>query len=181
MAKNLFKLSILFILIGSTGIVQAQKLKGIGLNGGYIIPVNNIQNGFSVETRLDFGEVLKYVFLFPSLSYWQIQEQSDVWNLKRKHINFGVNFLGYINPKARGFYGGAGIHYHVISAEEPEYKFSTTNPDIKSKKYTKLGLSLVIGYLVPFKKVSIYLEPGYTYLHGGFNTLQVRLGLYYKP
>jgi hypothetical protein len=180
MVKNILKVTTLIILLSSSGIIYGQRLKGVGLNGGYIIPIKNIQNGFSVEARFDFGEVLKYVFFFPTVSYWRIQDKSDLQNLTRNHVNFGVNFLGYINSKPRGFYGGGGIHFHILSADELDYSYRVENPDIKSKTDTKLGFSLIMGYLLPFKRISLYLEPGYTFIHGADDTFQARLGLYYK-
>jgi hypothetical protein len=179
MAKNLIISGLLLLVFAANGIVQGQKLKGIGISGGYVIPIQNVENGFSADLRLDFGEVLKYVFLFPSLGYWQSQEKNDNQNLTRKYINFGANFIGYINSKPRGFYGGVGIHYHAISAEEEVYKFNSPIPEIETSTDTKLGLSVLTGYLVPFKKFSVFVEPAYTFIHGDYDILQARLGIYY--
>ena len=168
---------IIFLFLISS--LHGQGLKSIGLNGGYIVPIEDVKNGFSIEARADFGEVLKYLFLFPSVGYKNVVENKNEQDFTRTHINFGAYFVGYINSKPRGFYGGLGIHYHIIQTEKEKQDYLEEEPSIIDETNTKLGLSINFGYLLKFKKVSIYLEPGYNYIHGGFSTLEARLGINY--
>jgi hypothetical protein len=167
---------IILFLISS---LHSQKLKSIGINGGYIIPLEDLQSGFSIEARANFGEVLKYLFLFPSIGYKNVVENRNEHDFSRTHINFGAYFVGYINSKPRGFYGGLGIHYHVVQAEKNMQDYLEEEPSIMNETSTKLGLSINFGYLLKLKKVSIYLEPGYSYIHGGFSMAEARLGISY--
>jgi hypothetical protein len=179
MIKRQTRLIILFIILFLVSSLYGQKLKSIGLNSGYIAPLEDVKNGFSLEARADFGEVLKYIFLFPSVGYKNVVETLNEQDFTRTHINFGAYFVGYINSKPQGFYGGLGIHYHVIQTEKLKQDYLNDEPSIIDETNTKLGLSVNLGYLLKFKKVSIYLEPGYNYIQGGFSILEVRLGISY--
>ena len=68
--RNIVLIAILFL----TTSIYGQRLKSIGLNGGYIVPIQDVNSGFSIEARTDFGEVLKYVFFLPTIGYRQINE-----------------------------------------------------------------------------------------------------------
>ncbi len=179
MFKIKIRYLIMFIMAFSAVSLFGQKLKSIGINGGYVVPIEDVKNGYSVEARADFGEVLKYVFLFPSIGYWKITDTVNDQDLMRSHLNFGAYFVGYINSKPRGLYGGVGIHYHVIKADKEQQMYVSNSSSVTTETNTKLGLSINLGYLLVFKKISLYLEPGYTYIQGGFSTLQGRLGLNY--
>ena len=178
MNKLYIRVLSLAIILFTFGSLCGQKLTAVGINGGYVVPVGNVSTGYTIELRADFGEVLKYVFLLPTISYWQVEEENDIHNLNRTYLNFGTNFIGYINSKPRGFYGGMGINYQIISAEEND-SFNNLSPDIKTVTNTRLGFSVLFGYLQKFKRVSLYLEPSYSYIYGGYNILQVKLGFNY--
>ena len=179
MSKNQISKVVILIILAITTTLSAQKLKSVGLNGAYVVPLQDVNSGFSIEARTDFGEVLKYVFLFPTAGFKQVKELVNELEFNKTYINFGAYFVGYINSKPRGLYGGVGIHYHIIQSEEAKQQYINSSPNTMSKTNTKLGLSFNLGYLLKLKKVSFYIEPGYTYIHGGFNTLEARLGFNY--
>jgi hypothetical protein len=172
-------LYLIILLALGTSTVQSQKLNSLSVNAGYIIPANEINNGFSMEMRTDFAEVLKYIFLFPSLGYKNLNKIDQDIELKTSHINFGAYFVGYFNSKPRGFYGGLGIHYHIINTEEIDTNFLETNQQVVDKTDTKLGFSLSVGYLYKLRKISFYIEPAFTVIPDGYSTQQVRVGFAY--
>ena len=179
MFKNQCRNIVFIVVLFLSTSIYGQRLKSIGINGGYIVPIQDVNSGFSIEARTDFGEVLKYVFFLPTIGYRQINEIKNDRDYRRTHLNFGTYFFGYINSKPRGFYGGVGIHYHIIQSEEEQQEYLSDTSSVTNKTNSKLGLSFNFGYLLKFKKISLYIEPGYTWLHGGFSTLEARLGINY--
>ena len=165
---------IIFIVFGIMP-VKGQKLSGIGLNAGYILPVNHVDKGLAFELSADMGEVLKYLFMQPSITYRQIDRNRGEEIIDEKALTFGSKFVGYFNSRPKGFYAGAGIFFNRITTEKTEQ----TDPELKSDIHTKLGFSVLTGYLLKFKKVSVYLEPEYQLIHGGFSNLQIKTGLFY--
>ena len=155
--------------------VYGQKLKGIGLNGGYTLKTGKVQKGFGIEVHADFNEVLKYLFFMPSIAYWQTDFTEGDYSLQRNHFNFGAKFIGYFNPKPRGVYAGIGLYYHFIGNET---RIDYTE-EISTNNEQKLGFSILAGYLLRFKRVSLFLEPRYSLIHGGYNTFQTYLGVTY--
>ena len=168
-------LCIIFALISGVQPIYGQKLQGIGINAGYLFPVQDVEKGISFELQADMGEVLKYLFMQPSISYTQIDHNQDNIIRNQTLLALGAKFVGYFNSKPNGFYGGLGIYFNRISTEEPDYD----SPALKNNIHTKLGISFLTGYLYKFKRVSIYLEPVYNYIYGGFNNLQVKVGFNY--
>ena len=165
---------ILIIVVGFMP-VHSQKLAGIGLNAGYVLPINHVDKGLSVELSADMGEVLKYLFLQPSITYRQIDRNRGEETVDERALTFGTKFIGYFNNTPKGFYAGVGVYFNRITTELT----NETDPDLKSDIHTKLGFNILTGYLFKFKKVSVYLEPCYQFIHGGFSNLQIKAGLFY--
>jgi len=165
---------ILFYVFGYMP-VNGQKLSGIGVNAGYIVPLNHVDKGLSFELSADMGEVLKYLFMQPSITYRQIDRNRGEEIVDEKALTFGSKFIGYFNSRPKGFYAGVGVYFNRITTE----KTVETDPELKSDISTKLGFSILTGYLLKFKKVSVHLEPEYQFIHGGFSNLQIKTGLFY--
>jgi len=163
------------VIFINSELVHSQKLTGIGLNGGYTVPTGQVQKGFGVEVHADFNEVLKYLFIFPSIAYWQNDFTEGDYSLQRSHFNFGAKFIGYFNRKPKGLYAGIGLYYHFIG-NETRNDFTA---EITTQNEQKLGFSILAGYLLRFKRFSLFLEPRYSLIHGGYNTFQAYLGFTY--
>ena len=155
------------------------RLKSAGLYGGILMPQKNWDNGFAVAVQTDFGEIMKYVFLQPYAGYWRAKTSVNESELSFSDIHFGTKFVGFINSKPRGVYAGLGLQFHIIGQEEYSKAFETAEPEINKQHMTRVGYSIVTGYLLVMKRVSLAVEPAYTVLPGLENMITINIGISY--
>jgi len=175
----LILLFILILFFGTADAANPVRLKSFSASGGILLPQDNWDNGFSIELQSDFGEIIKYVFLFPHIGYWQAGMNKEGMDLSYTDIFLGTKFIGYFNSKPRGFYAGLGVQYHIIGMDEISGGFDTIDDTITKQNFTRVGYSVIAGYLFKLKKVSFSIEPGYTIIPGADNMITINLGIGY--
>jgi hypothetical protein len=150
-------------------------LKSTGVSGGILLPPEGWENGFALELRSDFGEVMKYVFLMPHIGYWHAKRM----DLSYTNIYFGTKFIGYFNSRPRGIYAGLGIQFHIIEQEEISGGYNEVEDEVTKANLTRIGYSLIAGYLLIHKQMTFSFEPAYTVLPGADNMVSISLGVGY--
>lgn len=174
-----YVLVIIFLSAMKISASDSVKLNSVGLTGGILLPQENWDNGFSIEIQSDLGEIIKYIFLIPHIGYWHTGWNESDMELSYSNIYFGAKFIGYFNPKPRGFFAGLGIQYHIINRDEIDTGFNTTEPVVKNRQFEKLGFSFLAGYRLKLKKICFSFEPRYTVIPGGENMTTISLGASY--
>ncbi len=170
-------LSVLFIF--EVNAANPVGLKSVGATGGILLPQDNWENGFAVEIQTDLGEIIKYIFLIPHFGYWHAAGNKEGIDLSYTNIYFGTKFIGYFNTKPRGFYAGLGIQYHIIDEQQITPGFDAIETEVSSLNLTRVGYSVIAGYLLKLKKISFSFEPRYTLIPGADNMISISLGASY--
>lgn len=176
----IFLLTLFIFFSIKTISAQDIELKSLGLSGGIIFPQGDWNEGFAIEIQTDFGEVLDYVFFTPFAGYWNSGFTEKAKDLSLQHITFGAKIFGYLNPKPRGFYLGTAIDFHIIYSESLAPQDYESIVEIEKSTDTKIGFAVIVGYLLKFKKYSIFLESKYVLIPSGFNTAMVSTGFSYN-
>ncbi len=171
--------SIMILFIGKSYASNPVGLKSVGAMGGILFPQSKWNNGFVVELQAELGEVIKYVFLMPQIGYWHADKNREGQDLTYTNIYFGSKFIGFFNAKPRGFYAGLGIQYHIIGEDEFLSGIDVVADEIASRNTTRVGYSIVAGYLLKLKNVSFSFEPRYTLLPGIEDMINISLGASY--
>jgi len=172
----------LFFLTGSV-FSQSKLVKSVGIGAGISLPQGGWDAGNTILLQANFGEVIDYLFLFPYLNYAQASKTETLEEFSKdvaiQYIGGGAKLVGYINSKPRGFYFGGSLGYYYIASETFDPEHINEYSEIEKNKTTKLGFSALSGYLFTLKKVSIFVEADYIFMHDGFNNLQFFAGLNY--
>jgi hypothetical protein len=155
-------------------------VKDIGIGGGIIYPQGGWNIGYMIQAQTNFGEVLDYIFLTP-FAYYAAASKSEETNQNKydmtiQYIGFGTKMVGYLNSKPEGFYMGGYLSFNVISAESLLLGHLDQNTFVESHTTTKLGLAVLTGYKLAFKKMNIFIEANYMLVPGGFNNPSFLIG-----
>ena len=181
-SKIIFYLFFL-LLLPSLLAAQRTKIEAIGFSAGTVLPEKNWDPGFAFEGQVDMGEILDYVFLIPTVSYWQSQKNDSYGDfsetITRRHINFGAKVVGYINPKPQGLFAGIAVQYHYILSESLTPLTVSNLAEVQEMDHTRLGLGALLGYCLKLRKASFFLESRYVFIKGGYNTAQLSAGMFY--
>lgn len=179
----IFPVLLFLFLISNSLFSQSKLIKSVGIGGGISLPQGgwDVGNTFLVQT--DFGEVIDYLFLFPYINYAQASKTTTVEDISKdltiQYIGGGTKLVGYINSKPRGFYFGGSLSYYYIVSESFNPEHLSLQSEIERSKTTKLGFGGLAGYLFTLKRISLFLEVDYMFMHGNHNNLLVFAGLNY--
>jgi hypothetical protein len=155
----------------------------VGIGAGISLPQGGWDVGNTILLQSDFGEVIDYLFLFPYLNYAQATKTETIEDISKdltiQYIGGGAKLVGYINSKPRGFFFGGSLSYYYIASESFDPEHINEYSEIEKNKTTKLGFGALTGYLFKLKKVSIFVEADYIFMHDGYNNLLVFAGVNY--
>jgi hypothetical protein len=169
------------LLLGLVNPLSAQTVNfpSLGISSGLILQQNKWDPGYSVGLQCEVGELIDYIFLVPYLSYWNAEKSESGAGLTRtlslSDINFGAELIGYINPKPKGFFVGAGIGYHIIMADRLAPQYFTPLPMVEEQTETKISFAGLLGYQIKISAFSYALKLKYYLINGGYNTFQTAL------
>jgi hypothetical protein len=175
------KIFLITLILGVTSIVFAQRVHfpAIGIGSGVILQQNHWHPGYSFELQCEVGEVMDYIFLTPYIAYWNAEKSESQSNITRtlylNDINFGTEIIGYINPKPKGLFAGAGVGYHITMVDRLTAAYFNPIPEIKEVSETKLSFAALAGYQLKISAFSMGLKLKYYLINGGYNTLQTGL------
>ena len=177
-------LSMCFFFLMSTSLYSQSKLvKSIGIGGGISLPQGGWDVGNTFLLQTDFGEVTDYLFLSPFLNYAQASKTETINEISKdlsiQYYGGGAKLVGYINSKPRGFYFGGSLSYYYITSEIFDPDHVSEHSEIEKEKTTKLGFGGLAGYLFTLKRVSLFIEADYMFMHDSYNNLLVFVGLNY--
>jgi len=172
-------ISIMILFISKSNASDPVGLKSVGAMGGILVPQNTWNNGLAVELQSELGEIIKYVFLVSQIGYWHAGQNKEGQDLTYTNIYFGSKFIGFFNTKPRGFYAGLGIQYHIISQDELLSGIDVVENEIVTRNISRVGYSIVAGYLLKLKNVSFSFEPRYTLLPGTEDMITISIGAGY--
>ena len=182
MKHNLYILILIFIFSELT-YSQDFQLKSIGLGGGVFLPQSEWDHGFYVELNGEFGEILEYIFFSPYIDYKRCERSEEISKetakLTLQYLSFGSKFIGYLDAEPKGLYLGSDISFNIISSEAIQNSSEHESDDIRTLNHTKVGISIIMGYLFKFETVSLNIQSRYTFIQGGFNIFQLGLGCNY--
>lgn len=174
---------LIILLFSVLSYAQDIKLKSIGLGGGIFLPQSEWDAGYYIELNGGFGEVLDYIFSYPYIDFMRSVRSEDIsekpTRLSLQYLSFGSKFIGYLDSQPKGLYLGTDISFNLISSEGIQTSSDYINNDIKTLNHTKIGLSLLMGYLFKLEKVDFNIESRYTFIQGGFSIFQLGLGCNY--
>jgi hypothetical protein len=162
---------------------QSKLVKAVGVGGGISLPQGGWDLGTSFLLQADFGEVVDYLFFLPYLNYARATKTETIEDISKdltiQYYGGGAKLVGYINSKPQGFYLGGSLSYYYIKSDQFNTDFVSELSEVESKNTTKLGFGALAGYLFKLKRVSIFVEANYMYMHDGHNNLQGLIGLNY--
>ncbi len=184
MKKTGFVIIIVLLFIFSGSVFSQSKLvKSVGIGAAISLPQGGWEVGNTILLQADFGEVIDYLFLFPYLNYAQASKTETVGEFSKdlsiQYIGGGAKLVGYVNSKPRGFYFGGSLSYYYIASELFNPEHINEYSEIEKNNTTKLGFGVLSGYLFTLKRVSIFIEADYIFMHDGYNNLHAFAGLNY--
>ena len=157
------------------GLANSKTVNSVGLGLGACLPQGGWDPGYSIMAQGDFGEVIKYIYLTPYISYAHASKSEEVHTnteqFSIQYLGLGAKFYGYLNSKPRGFYLGGAISYNLISYDTIKWADFPENTKIENTSTNQVGFSGLAGYLFMLKKLSIFIEVNYMLTVSGFNTL----------
>jgi hypothetical protein len=162
---------------------QSKLVKSIGIGGGISLPHGGWDVGNTILLQADFGEVTDYLFLSPFLNYAQASKNETIDEISKdltiQYFGGGAKLVGYINSKPRGFYFGGSLSYFYITSEKFDPDYVSEYSETEKINSTKLGFGGLAGYLFTLKRVSLFIEADYMFMHDGYSNLLVFAGLNY--
>jgi len=180
MKKVLFILLLIIIPV----FAQNVELDAIGLSGGAFWAQNGWDPGFAVEVNLDMGEVLDFVFLQPTVAFYQTKKNEKIYGVDNEltlsHVALGTKIIGYFTDRPKGPYFGAALNYHIISAEKLRQLELSNSAEVYTSNNKKVSMSVLSGYIQKFRRVAIFLEVRYTFVPNNFNHSLVTTGILFN-
>ena len=174
-------LPFLAVILAAPLHARSNLIKAVGVGAGICLPQGGWDPGIAVTGQIHMGEAIKYLYFTPYLSYSRavrsetINGQSE--ELSIQYMTLGAKMIGYINSKPQGFYAGGELSYNLITYDEIQWGELSQGTQLINSNTTKLGFSVLAGYLFKLRKLSIFVEADYMFTVGGFNNPRFLTGV----